>query len=93
MARTPADWYNSDPTGRYEHRHADGQRWINHVGAHGQQSVDEMPSRPPDPSHQESTPATPNLTRWISLRLARHPRHRSPEGGDERLDRLSGMLH
>lgn len=58
MATTPPGWY-SDPTGRYEHRYWDGQRWTSHVGANGQQRVDELPPRPPEPVHTSTATDVP----------------------------------
>lgn len=42
MTGTPtAGWYD-DPSGRFEHRFWDGDRWTEHVGSRGHQSVDPL---------------------------------------------------
>ncbi|WP_127479281.1 DUF4041 domain-containing protein [Nocardioides pantholopis] len=68
MTTTAPGWY-ADPTGRYEHRYWDGQRWTDSVGANGQQHVDPM-TREPDrvtpvvdvPDVPESPRATPSAS-------------------------------
>lgn len=70
MTTTAPGWY-ADPTGRYEHRYWDGQRWTDSVGANGQQHVDAMTQEPdrvtrvaevpdvPDEAHPTPSPSVP----------------------------------
>lgn len=59
MTTTPPGWH-PDPTGRYEHRYWDGQRWTAHVGSNGQQHVEEMPPHPTEQARPSAAADAPN---------------------------------
>lgn len=57
---TAPGWY-PDPTGRFEHRFWDGQRWTDHVGANGQQHVDATGPPQPEPVSLPPAVTTPDV--------------------------------
>lgn len=64
MTTTPPGWH-PDPTGRYEHRYWDGQRWTAHVGSNGQQHVEEMPPHPTEQARPSAAADAPNAPAGI----------------------------
>ena len=48
---SPAGWH-PDPTGQFEQRYWDGERWTEHVHAAGVQSVSPLPAAQPQVQHQ-----------------------------------------
>jgi hypothetical protein len=56
MTDLPASW-QTDPTGRHDHRYWDGQRWTEHVADAGVASVDPYEEPAPEPAAPETAVA------------------------------------
>lgn len=77
----PPAWF-PDPTGRFEHRYWDGERWTEHVGTQGRQAIDHLQPPPPLSGGQPVQPVTAQSAP-VNKRIARQAEQvaNAPLGG------------